>query len=147
MLRWRVFEDKNIADILVEVYGKNKKELFLNIVKMFSSIISDIKKIKENREWKIEVKEDKFSDLVFSFIDKLIFLKDTKGLLFKDGDFKIKQNDNKIKQNDKLLLTALLKGAKVTKDLPIKIDIKALTRHKFKIEKNKYYKVIMVFDV
>jgi len=45
--KWEIIEDKNIADVLVIVYGKTKNELLNNLLNAFISIITEIKKIKK----------------------------------------------------------------------------------------------------
>lgn len=141
MKKWIIREDKNIADILIEVYGKGELDLFQNVLQAFSSIITDLIKIKPKERITFKIKEDSFSSLVFNFIERLIFLKDTKGLIFKEGEFELKGDKN-------FILKTTLIGEKISQNLPIKIDIKALTYHKFKVEKKKsYYKATLVFDI
>lgn len=140
MKKWQIKEDENIADILVEVYGKDMKEFFSNLLQAFSNIIVDLKKITLNQKKRINIKAKNFSELVFNFIEKLIFLKDVNGLIFKKGKFEFKKNDYYI-------LKATLKGEKIKNILPIKIDIKAVALHKFEVKKNKFYKARIVFDI
>jgi SHS2 domain-containing protein len=140
MKKWVIKEDKNIADILIEIYGKNEQDLFQNVLQGFTSIIVDFKKLRVKEKFSFKMTADSLTELVFNFVEELIYLKDTKGLLFKKGKFLLKQNN-------KLTLTAVLFGEKISDKIPIKIDIKALTRHKFRVEKNKYYKATMVFDI
>lgn len=136
--KWEIIEDKNIADVLVVVYGKTKTELLNNLLAAFISIITEIKKVKNLKKtitFKIEA--DNFSEQVFLMIEKLIYLKDTKYLVFKKGEFVYK----------KKLIKATLFGQKLS-NLPIKVDIKALTKHKFNLEmKNGVYRLSLVFDV
>jgi len=136
--KWEIIEDKNIADVLVIVYGKTKNELLNNLLNAFISIITEIKKIKKLKKtitFKIEA--ESFSEQVFLLIEKLIYLKDTKCLIFKKGKFFYK----------KKLIKVTLFGQKLL-NLPIKIDIKALTKHKFNLEmKNGVYRLSLVFDV
>jgi len=139
MKRWRVADKENIADIKLEVFGETKKELLRNLIQAFTERITEIKKIKKEKVIKnLKIRGENFSEVVFNFIEKLIFLKDVNFFLAKTGIFKFKNNE---------LIFSLL-GQTITKDLPIKTDIKALTQHKFQVKKEKnYYKVSLVFDV
>ncbi len=138
MNKWRIVEDENIADLAIEIFGKNKKDLLKNILLAFTSLTVHIKKLKEvERLKKLQIEGETFEELIFNFIDRLIYFKDAESLLFKKGKFKI----------SKRKIIADLVGQKISPDLPVKIDIKALTRHKFKLEKNKYYKITAVFDI
>jgi len=136
--KWEIIEEENIADVLVVVYGKTKKILLNHLLEAFGSIITEIKKIKNLKEkitFKIEA--DDFSEQVFLFAEKLIYLKDTKYLIFKKGSFIFKKNSIEI----------TLFGQKLT-NLPIKVDIKALTKHKFDLKiKNGIYRLSLVFDI
>lgn len=141
MKRWVIKERENIADILVEIFGKDEKELFENLILAFSSIIAEIKKIKAKVKTNLELTGESFGQLVFDFLEKLIIIKDTQGLIFKKGDFIL----NKEKR---IHLKAVLWGEKISDRIPIKIDIKAVTHHKFQVIKEKKgLKVRVVFDL
>jgi len=140
MKKWVIKGEKNIADVFIEIYGKNERELFQNILQAFSSIITDLKKLKAKEKLSFKIKANDFAEIIFNFIEKLIYFKDVKALLFKRGRFILKRNNE-------LLLTVDLLGEKISDKMPIKIDVKALTRHKFRVKKNKYYKATIVLDV
>lgn len=141
-MKWKIIDDQNIADIVVEVYGKNSEDLFGNILEAFTDIITKINKVKEEKEISIKITGKNLQDLVLNFINQLIYLKDTTFMIFKNGKFKLTFTKNGYS------LFSLLLGQKISKNLPIKTDIKALALHKFKVEKirNKY-KVSLVFDI
>jgi len=135
--KWEIVEDKNIADVLLVVYGKTKNGLLNNLLEAFGSIITESKKINLKKETSFKIEGKNFSEQVFLFIEKLIYLKDTKYLIFKKGNFRFKKNS----------IEATLFGQKLT-NLPIKVDIKALTKHKFNLEmKNGVYRLSLVFDI
>lgn len=141
MKKWQVKEDKNIADVMIEIFGKNEKELFQNLLTGFASIITNPKKLKEKEKFSFKMTAFTFEELVFNFVEELIYLKDTKAVIFKKGKFVFKKDT-------KFNLEAVLWGEKISEALPIKIDIKAITRHKFEVKKEKNkLKVIIVFDV
>ena len=135
--KWEIAEDKNIADVLVVVYGKTKNSLLNNLLDAFGSIITEINKINLKKEITFKIKAESFSQQIFLFIEKLIYLKDTRHLIFKKGNFCFKKNS----------IDGILFGQKLT-HLPIKVDIKALTRHKFDLKrKNGTYRLSLVFDI
>lgn len=137
-MKWVVVDDKNIADLYLKVFGQDKINLLKNIVEAFSDQISNINQLKTNLKEKIVIKEDNFENLIWEFINQLIYLKDVKRKLFKKGEFFL----------GKKILQATLFGQKITNKLPLKVDIKALTYHKFKIEKEKNdYQVHLIFDI
>jgi len=135
--KWEIVEDKNIADALLVVYGKTKNGLLNNLLEAFGSIITESKKINLKKEISFKIEGKNFSEQVFLFIEKLIYLKDTKYLIFKKGNFRFKKNS----------IEANLFGQKLT-NLPIKVDIKALTKHKFDLKrKDGIYCLSLVFDI
>lgn len=141
-MKWKLVENKNIADIMLKVYGKDKQELFINLLKAFSNIITDQSRIKPEREISIKIAERELPELVSEFINELIYLKDTSLTLFNDGEFKFSFTEKG------LSLYAKLVGQKIKKNLPIKTDIKALALHKFKVEKKgRKYQASLVFDL
>jgi SHS2 domain-containing protein len=139
MKKWHIADKENIADIKLEVFGKNKLTLLQNLTQAFSSLICDFKKLKNKiKIGPLKIKEENFKDSLFKFTEKLIFLKDTQFFLPKKGDFQIKNNQ----------IISYLYGQKINKNLPIKIDIKAVTYHKFNlIKKNDSYTLTLVFDI
>ncbi len=135
---YKIIEDKNIADVYLKIWAKTKEELFNEIIFAFSDQITQSDQIKNKIKQKINLKENNFSNLVFRFIEKLIYLKDTKSLIFKES--RIFLNNNQIK--------GYLFGQKINQDLPIKLDIKAVTYHKFQIKNEKnFYCLYLVFDI
>ena len=135
--KWEIAEDKSIADVLLVVYGKTKNSLLNNLLDAFGSIITEINKINLKKEIIFKIEAENFSEQIFLFIEKLIYLKDTKYLIFKKGQFVFKKNSIKV----------TLFGQKLT-NLPIKVDIKALTKHKFDLKrKGGIYYLSLVFDI
>jgi len=136
--KWEIIEDKNIADIFLIIYGKDKTELLNNVICAFTSIIVNISSIKNfKQQIFLEIKANDFSNQIFSLIEKLIYFKDVEGLVFKKGEFSFKKN----------VLYAQLFGAKINHE-QTKIDIKALAKHRFNLKKKKgIYQLSLVFDI
>ncbi|MBI2641561.1 archease [Candidatus Roizmanbacteria bacterium] len=141
MKKWIIKEDETIADIQIEVFGKDEKELFENISDAFTSVITSPGKLSAAKEVSLKLAAKNIPELVFLFTEKLIYLKDVKQVLFKKGVFQCMFTQKG------WTLYGLLSGQKIAEDLPTKIDIKAITRHKFSVVKNGYYKATLVFDL
>jgi len=79
---------------------------------------------------------------LFDFLGELIYFKDAELLLFS----KIKVD---IKKEEKLYkLKALLKGEKLREEHEQKVDVKAITFHKFEIKKLKEkYSARVILDI
>lgn len=137
MTKWKIIDNENIADIKTEIYGKNRLDLLNNIIEAFSSIITDYEKIDLRNKIKLKLTASNFEELVFNFVEKLIIFKDTRFFLPKEGKLQISNHS----------LSGFLLGSRIESGLLIKIDIKAVAHHKFKVEKNKIWKAVMVFDI
>ena len=48
--KWKIIDNQNLADIKVEVYGKNEEDLFGNILGVFTDIVTEVDKVKEEKE-------------------------------------------------------------------------------------------------
>lgn len=138
MFKYKIFEEENIADIKIEVYGKTRKQLLENVVESFSSIVVDYQKLMFKNRVRFYLEGEKFEDLVFKLVEKLIFLKDTKFFVAKKAKFEKITNK---------FLSGFLIGQKNLSYQFFKIDIKALAHHKFEVKKDKGWRAVMVFDI
>ncbi len=141
--KFRILEKVAIADIAFESYGKNLSELFENSAIATTSIMVDAENLSETADKKIFLHADDIEALLFDFLNELVFIKDTDGLLFRK--FKIQITEKK----DKVELEAILSGEQLNPDKHnLKIDIKAITLHLFKVEKKSSgYKATVVVDI
>lgn len=145
MIKYRVLEEIAIADIAIEAYGKNLNELFENCAFAVFEESADLSKIDKKEKKSMKLKSDNIEDLLFDFLSEILFLKDKYSFLFKSSQVNIfKDNAGKSYK-----LTAELNGEKLNrKKHELRNDIKAITLHMFKVEKNKdNYKAFFVVDV
>jgi SHS2 domain-containing protein len=139
-MSFKYLENISLAEAAFEAKGKTLKELFESCADAFIDTTADSKTIKEKIQKKIEIKEENTEKLLFEFLDKLIFLKDAESLIFKK--IKIEEiNEKKIK--------AILIGDKIkAEEQKLRADIKAITMHKFQIQKTKTeWKAMVVMDI
>jgi SHS2 domain-containing protein len=117
---------EHTADIKFQAFGNSLEEVFENsALAMFSSMFSG--KVEEKIEEKIEVKGNDNENILYNFLEELLFLFDRKGFfLSKIKNLKIKGNK----------LTAELLGDKA-KNYEISIDAKAVTYNEMFIKKIK----------
>ena len=91
---------EHTADIKFKAYGKNINEIFESCTLAFSSYISREKKIKSKIEKQIKIEADNHEQLLYKFLDELIYLLDADKFIVSKA--KVQIADNK--------LTALLEG-------------------------------------
>ena len=130
MQKYKIHEDKAIADIAIEAFGKDINELFENAAFAISDLSANLEII-NNQETKTLIFENsKVEDLLFDFLSEIIYIKDTDSFIFKNSSVKIEE------KNGKYFLEAKLSGEKIDRERhELKADIKAITFHMFKIEK------------
>jgi len=141
---YRYLEGLTMADIAFEATGKTQEEMFISAADaMMSTQIQDIKALKSKEEKKIALKAGDIERLLHDFLQELIFLKDAEQLLFRDYRIEIK------KVHDGIALEAVCKGEKLDpKRHNLLVDVKAVSWHKFKVEKTEDgWKAVVIIDV
>src|SRR3989344_4961401 len=92
---FKIKQFDHTADIGFNIEASSLNELFkASAIATFDTMV-DIKKIKPKLKKTIKLKNNKIDQLLFDFIDELIFLKDSKYMLFSKFNIKIKQDKNK----------------------------------------------------
>ena len=140
--KYKFLENVAIADIAYEAYGKDLNELFENSAMAIFELSANLKTVDAKEKIEFSLENEKIENLLYDFLSEILFLKDSKYMVFK----KIKVL---IKQNKKYQLKAILEGDTINpKKQQLENDIKAVTMHMFKIEKTKSgYKATIVVDI
>lgn len=140
--KYKFLEDVAIADIAYEAYGKNLNELFENAAFAIFELSANLKTIDAKKKLEIKIENEKIENLLYDFLSEILFLKDSKYVVFK----KVKVL---IKQNKKYQLKAILKGDTINpQKQQLENDIKAVTMHMFEIKKEKnQWKATVVVDI
>lgn len=129
MCPYRPLEDISIADAAFEVMGKDLNEIFRDAALATFSEMVDIYAVGSSEIREIKVEAEKVDDLLFRWLEQLIYLKDAEYLWFGKFDVNIQQNGKKY------FLEATAYGEKITQDpKKMRTDVKAITRHMLKVE-------------
>jgi len=139
-MSYKFLEDIAIADAAFEAEGKTLSELFKSCALATFEVMVDTKKVKHKIKKKIELENKDLQDLLYDFLEELIYLKDKEALVF--GKFNVK-----VKEGYKLEAEVI--GDKIDyKKQQLRSDVKAVTMHKFKVEKVKgKYKAMVILDI
>ncbi|MEK6934825.1 MAG: archease [Nanoarchaeota archaeon] len=130
------------ADIGFNLEASSLDELFKAAATATFETMVDLKQIKPKTKKTIKLKNKEVDKLLFDFLDELIFLKDSKYMLFSKFNIKIKQ------VKDTYNLQAEISGEKINqKTQELKTDVKAITFHEFFIKKNKNWKARFILDI
>jgi SHS2 domain-containing protein len=133
---------EHTADIKFKAYGKSLEELFTNILKACTNILTDVNNIKPKSQTNINLKAKKIETLAYDFIEELLFLIDTEGLIFNNfQDITITQT------KDEFILDGTLIGDHYN-NYEINGDIKAATYNEMKlIKESNNYEITIVVDI
>ncbi len=141
--KFKILEKIATADIAFEAYGKNYNELFENSALAATSVMVDLKDLNSEIKKEIALQNKDIERLLFDFLNEIVFLKDAESLLFCEFNVEIKENKSGFSLN------AVLSGENINPGRHnLKIDIKAITMHMFKIEKKKdKFTATVVLDI
>src|SRR3989338_8317136 len=140
--KYRFLENIAIADIAYEAYGKDLNEMFENAAFAIFELSANLKTVEAKKKIEVKLENEKIENLLYDFLSEILFLKDSKYMVFK----KVKVS---IKENKKHQLKAVLEGDAIDpQKQQLENDIKAVTMHMFKIEKiENGYKATIVVDI
>ena len=141
-MSYKFLENISIADVAFEAKNKDLNKLFEDCALATFDTMADLKKVKPKIKKEIKLQSNNIENLLFKFLEELIFLKDAKYMVF--SKFNIKIKENKV-----LKLKATAYGDKINiKKHNLKVDVKAVTMHKFKVEKiNNIWKAFIILDI
>jgi SHS2 domain-containing protein len=117
---------EHTADIGLRAYGQTLAEAFSNTAYGLFSIITDVRKVRKTESRILEIQAENLEDLLFEWLNQLIYYFDAELLLFKQCE---------IREFDGHNIKAVCYGEKV--DLSrheIKVGVKAATYHMMKID-------------
>lgn len=138
---YRILEGIVMADLAFEATGKDQNELFEQSALAVESIMVSLKSVKKAVTKDISLEKDTLENLLFAFLNELVYLKDAEQLLFSD----IKAS---VSKNSGWILHAHLKGEKIHDKMKLGTDVKAITLHKYEVTHSKTgWRAQVVVDV
>ena len=146
MPKYKFLEDVAIADIAYEAYGRDLNGLFENAALAIFELSADLKTVEAKKKLKIILEHEKIENLLYDFLSEILFLKDSKYMVFKKVKVTVKENNKKEK---KYQLKAVLEGDTINAEKQqLENDIKAITMHMFEVKKEKNnWKATVVVDI
>jgi SHS2 domain-containing protein len=131
------------ADVLFVAKAGTVEDLFKECAIALEETMVDIKEVKPKKKIKILGEGKKIDDVLFNFLDDLIFFKDYKQMVFSKFEISIEEKEGTIN------LTCFASGEPIdfTRHDP-KVDVKAVTMHLFKVEQVKdAWKAQVLLDI
>ena len=128
---YRYLEDVAMADAAFVVSGDTLKEVFTDSAKAVSNtMVEDLASVSRITEREVKIRSDNLEYLLFDFLQTLVYYKDAEKLLFSAFEINISH------QRDDYVLEAKIFGEEIdSQKHRLSADVKAVTMHKFKLEK------------
>jgi SHS2 domain-containing protein len=141
---YKFLEDIGTADIAFEATGRDLSELFSAAADATMNVmIENLDAIQPREPRHIELKNDKIDMLLFDFLQELIYFKDSNRLLLRVRDLRIEEKDNYYF----LQATAAGEPLDATRHQQ-RADVKAVTLHRFQVEKNEAgWRAMVILDI
>jgi len=128
MGKYRFLEDVAIADSAFEAEAESLEDLFRTCATATFEVMADTSTIEPKSKEDVELAGDNPDELLFDWLAELIYLKDSKSMLF--GKFEII-----IEQADGFKLTAAAWGERADqKKHKVRVDVKAVTYHLLEVK-------------
>ncbi len=140
MKRYEIVPEIATADMCFRAFGKNLEEAFANSGYALFDIIANAGQIKPKVAEEIRVESEDLQALLFDFLSELLYLNDTKRLLFSEFDVKIEKPKS---EKEKYKLTAKARG-QVMDGVELRNQVKAITYHLMEIKEEKELWIIQV---
>jgi SHS2 domain-containing protein len=136
MKRFELIE--HTADMGLAAYGKSLEEAFTNAAYGMFSIIAELDEVREVETRRVEIKEDGLENLLFEWLNSLLYYFDVDMLLFKRFD---------IAEFGEGRLVAECRGEKYDSSRHhLKTGVKSATYHMLEVDRQKK-RVQVIFDV
>lgn len=140
MKKFKFLEDIATADVAFEAYGKKLEELFENAALALFEVMVETKSVISHQSLVVSCQNDTVEGLLLDFLDELVFLKDSQNLVL---------NDFKVGISGKYKLKAKVFGEEIDpKKHNLKVDVKAVTMHRFEVIRGKEgWRAQVVLDI
>ena len=137
---YEFLEDIATADIAFRAWGKNLEELFQAAGDATINVMIDnLEAIEPKEQRTFSLENDELDMLLFNFLQELIYYKDSEQLLLRSQQIQVEKKDGNHQ------LTAITQGEKLdSKRHQQRVDVKAVTLHRFQLEKTDQGWVAMV---
>ena len=142
MKSYKFLEDIVIADVAFEAKGDTLEEVFEASAEAVFETNAEIKTVGDSFVHEFEIEKEDIEDLLYEFLEEIVYIKDKDCVVFSKCDVSIKK-DGKYK------LCAKFYGEKIDYEKQeLKVDVKAVTMHKFKLKKtDSGYFAMVVLDI
>ena len=140
---FRFVDDIATADCAVEIEAKTLPSLFVDSAMSLTACMTDPSLVRSELLWKVNLEEDNLGRLLYAWLSELVYIRDAENVLL--SEFEI----DKLETDGRWCLGATVRGERIDHDRhDITVDVKAITMHMFRIEKQgDVWKAFVIFDL
>lgn len=138
---YKFLEDIAVADVAFEATGSTLAELFVSAaLAVTNTMVRDLASVHQRTMKRVDVEGTDVENLLFNFLQELIFLKDAERLLVSQIE---------VNELTETTCKAVFHGETLDpKKHELLVDVKAVTMHRFSVEKTKTgWKASVILDV
>ncbi|MBI2405943.1 archease [Candidatus Microgenomates bacterium] len=132
MPNFRFLPEIATADIAFEAFGRTQRQLLENAARALEEAMVDTKTLRNREKEVLNLREGSLSELLFSLLEHLVFLKNAKQLLFKDIKLGV------TREGKSWVIQGFAYGERIDpKKHKLKVDVKAPTKRLYEVGKTK----------
>ena len=130
---YRYLEDIAIADVAFQAWGQTREAVFEQAARAtLNTMVEDLASVEAALVRSVALQGEQLDLLLFDFLNEIVFYKDAEQLLLLPAEIEIGGDEGA------LALRAVLVGEQVDPERhPLVVDVKAVTLHRFALEKRK----------
>lgn len=137
---YKFLEDVTYADVAFEARGNTLSELFRESALALFESMANTQTVKPEISKEITLSADTIERLLFEFLEDIVVLKDTDVMVFHDIEVTVDEAKKSVH--------ATIWGDKISQATQeLHQDVKAVTMHYFKVEKQKEWIARVVLDI
>ncbi len=133
---------EHTADVMFSVHEKTLDDLFRTAALACFDVMADPSTVQDKVYRQVSVRGENVADLLFNFLQEIIYLKDADGLVFCSVDHLEVQQDN-----EHYGISCVVRGDVINaKKQTLRNDVKAVTLHQFVVEQrgNEWYAQVIL---
>ena len=141
---YRYLEDITIADTAFEAEGKTLDELFNSAALATTNVmVRNLESVKASVEREVAIQAEDLEQLLYKFLQEIIYYKDAQLLLFSRYDVKVESSEGQY------IVNARFYGEKLDmKKHDLIVDVKAVTMHRFEVKQiPNGWRAVAVLDI
>ena len=135
---------EHTADVKFRAYGMTPDQMLSNAAAaLFGAMISP-SQVKVEESWQVELEAEDLDDLAYQWLSEIVFLFETESAVFSRFQVALEE----FQDGKGWKLRAEIGGERMDPERhSFLAEVKAVTRHKFAIEKNERWCIQVVLDV